>query len=263
MSTTMAARIKSLGVLDTPTLMNVNLESPNAFMKEVNSAFGFCEDDITTHIINKKTSASPTTTVTTATPVLRQMSVNTMLKQVVSHAFIPESAEPEFDMSPISSIPAPTATNSAGDCGEMLLLGDVSAPRMTADQGGGQRPGVDSGGGIAAELSVADTLTAVATTTPLSTKTKLNKREIKALAKKDSMDAAKYAKYAAYRNKNNASVARSRRKKRQKLADSEALCNALEQDKQLLVERVTELEAEVKSLMAMLIKNTVSTTGTS
>jgi len=99
----------------------------------------------------------------------------------------------------------------------------------------------------------------VATTTPLSTKTKLNKREVKALVKKDSMDAAKYAKYAAYRSKNNASVARSRLKKRQKLAESEALCNALEQDKQVLVERITELEAEVKSLMAILIKNTVST----
>lgn len=257
MSTTMAARIKSLGVLETPTLMNVKLESPNTIMKEMNSAFGFSEDDITTHTINKKTSASPTTTVTTATPVLRQMSVNTMLKQVVSHAFIPEPTEPEFDMSSISSIPAPIATNSAGDGDGMLLLGDVSAPRMTADQGGGQRPGVDSGGGIAAELFLADTLTAVATTTPLSTKTKLNKREVKALVKKDSMDAAKYAKYAAYRNKNNASVARSRLKKRQKLAESEALCNAL-------VERIKELEAEVKSLMAILIKNTVSTiTGTS
>lgn len=249
--------------LDTPTLHNVLnkvdfMASPGTMMQEgfftfseadlIKSAEGSQETTTTlTEMTSSRTMTTTTTTTAPAAPVTRQMSDNTLFHTVLSHAFIPEQ-----DMEAIMDIDDGEGgggtthggtTGISGGC-----VGDAPCARNT------QRASPMTN--VPAAVRSAPELTSMLAMPLAPQQQPLNKRTHKALLKKESMTQSQYAKYSAYRGKNNDSVARSRQKKRQKLAESEARCEELEQDKAELHDRIGKLESEVKSLMALLIKNT-------
>lgn len=181
---------------------------------------------------------------TTAPPAMRQISDNTFLK-VVSQAFIPET-----ELSQLLD----HHDQKSGQAGDESWL-DGAVASTSADEGGGLMiPDTGGGGGESVEEPFSSYAVSVSGKNRGSSDTSLNKRQAKAAMKKASMTPEEYAKYAAYREKNNVSVALSRKRKRHKLKESEARVEELMQDKALLVDRIAELEAEVKSLMTMLIK---------
>lgn len=218
-------------------------KSPMTLIKE-RSIFSFSSEDF----LNPKTA----TTDIPLTPALRQIDDNTINSVVLSHAFI-QNEEP--DILTALAVESIVDFQDLGDgCGTEDPGGGVKC-KMLADN----TPIINMKKTTANPRAVSMTTSSelLSLSTPPQTKQKLNKRDAKALAKKATMTPNQYMKYSQYRGKNNESVARSRNKKRQKLAESEARCDELEADNIALATRITELEAEVKTLMAMLIKNAV------
>lgn len=205
-------------------------KSPMTMLKE-GTIFSFNAEDMAAHkeLRNTVQLDAPRTPA-----ALRQISDNTMfsmsMSTVLSHTFIPED------------------TTAVGGEDDDDVDQDAAITYMGDDGGGG---GPKGGGGIG--MATVDAI-------HMPPQQPLNKRQVKAIQKKSSMTPEAYAKYMAYRDKNNDSVARSRKKKRQKLAESEKRCDELESDNHALTTRIVALEAEVKSLMTLLLKNTIRPT---